>query len=362
MLFVFSEQLSEHQDVIQVFIDAGENVQFKELTLAEIVQYQGLGHEICYVLSCKQVGLHQIQLPKLAKKDMLAAIGSILEDQLTEEFSQLNCFYKLEADKEAFTYIIGLINQLQFQESLSFWSSHGVFLNKVTLDWFALSNHQLLLMQDGDAIANTEMLGWIPRSLVHSKLPLSSQTNYQTLSFESDIERKLWIVKQLKHKSIFDIRMQASSSQKLALSRATVEKGLKWGLISWVAISLIVFLGFFGHNWWQYSKNQKWIESFSEQPTESLELKLAKYRHYQSEKNKFWGVFVALQHAIGRDITIKNFDYSQEHLKMTVMASDMSHFQDFKRLLIKSRLKVDVSQVLVQQEGIKANVDLQVNR
>lgn len=366
MLFVFSEQLSLNHQAIDrlwpVYLDENESLEFKELTLVEIANYQSLGHEICLVLSSKFVSFHQILLPKLAKKDMLAAIGSMLEDQLTEEFSKLHCFYKLEPNKEPFTYTIGLIDDLQFQGCLNFWSSHGVFLNQVTLDWYALANHQWLTMTDGDALANTDILGWVPRSLVNSKLLSSPKTSHEALSFESDIQKNSWIVQQLKQKSIFDIRMNTGSGQRLVLSRSYIEKGFKWGLAGWVGISMLLFMIFFGHNWWQYTKNQKWIESFSEQPTESLELKLAKYRHYQSEKNKFWTVFVALQHASNPEISIKSFDYNQEHLKLTVMARDMAHFQEFKRLLLQSRLKMDVSQVVVQQEGIKAIVDLKVSR
>jgi type II secretory pathway component PulL len=365
MLFVFSEQLvinqNEPQQVWPVFFDEEKASETKALTLAEIAEYQIQGHEICLVLSCKHVGLHEISLPKLAKKDMLPAIASVLEDQLTQDFSKLHCFYRLESGKATVTYLVGLLDGLKFQQCLNFWSSQGIFLNQVSLDWFALSKPQLLLLPDGDAIVNADILGWVPSSLVNYRLLSSSENAYEILSFESDEQRQAWIVGQLKQKTLFDIRMKAPSSQKLALSRVNIEKGFKWSLLTWFVISFLGFLIAFGQNWRQYAKNQQWIESFSEEPTQGLELKLAKYRRFQAEKNKFWGVFIALQHAIGRDISIKTFDYTQAHLKLTVIAGDMSHFQDFKRKLIQSRLKVDVSQVLVQQEGIRANIDLRMN-
>ena len=75
-------------------------------------------------------------------------------------------------------------------------------------------------------------------------------------------------------------------------------------------------------------------------------------------KNKFWGLFISLQKSNLPGIVVKHFDYSQDHLKLVVEASDTRIFQMFKKKLMQSHIRVEQSQVVVQQNGIKANLDL----
>ena len=125
-----------------------------------------------------------------------------------------------------------------------------------------------------------------------------------------------------------------------------------------LVLSILVFMGFFVKNLINYTHNKHIIQSFSLQATDDLELKLATYQRHQVVKNKFWGLFISLQKSNLPGIVVKHFDYNQEHLKLVVEASDTRIFQMFKKKLMQSHIRVEQSQVVVQQNGIKANLDL----
>ena len=372
MLYIFQDDLHWPQslDLLQwqVVLDDGQ-LQFLTIGLPDILQYVQAGHEIWLILSSQIASIHHVSLPKVSRKDILPAIASILEDQLTQEFSHLHCFYQIQEQKKTTSkYEVVLIDRHHFQQSLLKWQSLKVPVMGVTLDWFALQSNQVVCLENGDAIANSEIFqGFVPKSLLQTqRFKLAQGTDFysqqpipDTPYHPINTSVPQWLVHRLKTQGLVDISMRPKSFQHLEwMQKKRIESLFIKCSVGLLAVSILGFMGFFVKNVLNYTHNKHIIQSFSQQPTDDLELKLATYQRHQVVKNKFWGLFISLQKASLPGIVVKHFDYSQEHLKLVVEASDTRIFQMFKKHLMQAHIRVEQSQVLVQQNSIKANLDL----
>ena len=372
MLYIFQDDLHWPQslDLLQwqVVLD-DDQLQLLTIGLPDILQYVQEGHEIWLILTSQVAGIHHVSLPKVSRKDILPAIASVLEDQLTQEVSHLHCFYQiLEQQKTTSKYAVVLIDRHHFQQSLLKWQSLKVPVMGVTLDWFALQSNQVLCLENGDAIASSDIFqGFVPKSLVQTKrLELQQATTVYSQQPINDMPYHpihtsipQWLVHRLKTHGLVDISMRPKSFQHIEwMQKKRIESLFIKFSVGLLVLSILVFIGFFVKNVINYTHNKHIIQSFSLQATDDLELKLATYQRHQVVKNKFWGLFISLQKANLPGIVVKHFDYNQEHLKLVVEASDMRIFQMFKKKLMQSHVRVEQSQVVVQQNGIKANLDL----
>lgn len=340
------------------------------LSASEIQDYQHKEHEIWLVLSAKVCSFYTIQIPKVSTKDILPAIGSILEDDLTQNFSEYHCFYQPSASGKSLDLQVGLIDKHIYTHLLYEWQSHGVSISGVSVDWLALNDHEFLLMSSGHALVNSEALkGYILCSRVNqilTDLKQSTQVFYfdkpETALHDGQLlaqEFPIWLISRLKLKGLFDISMRKKRFDLLeSMPRSRVEYFFIRASASLFIMSLLGFSFFFVRNTIEYFHNKKIMSTYTEQATDDLERKLSIYQAHQTQKNKFWSLFISLQKAMVPGIRLENFSYEQEHVKCALTASDMSILQNFKRRLNQAHLSVQESQVLVENEGIKATIEL----
>jgi hypothetical protein len=257
------------------------------------------------------------------------------------------------------------LNQIQDQ-----WNSLGILFTGITLDWYALNDNEVLLLPDGDGIANIDNIkGWVSKSLVPNKVIQSGlhPAYYSCLSCPYPIQFNnigdnlyQWVAERIvKNQRLFDIRMLSRKLPFLeGISNSQIKDVFLKFVVGFGIFTLIVDAGFFVKNFIHYRHQKQILQSYTEVATDSLEQKLLIYRQQLAQKNKFWVVFNGLQQAMMPGIHIKHFDYTQEHLKINITALEMPLFQNFKRRLFQAHLDVQESQVQVSQEGVQANLDL----
>lgn len=360
----------------QVVLDENlpqESLKLLNLRLEQIQAYLSQGHEVWLILSAKVCSFYQVQLPKLSKKDIIPAIGSVLEDGLTQAFDDYHCFYQVLSSSKNLVLQVGLIDTKLLTDIMYQWQSSGITISGTTIDWFALNNNEFLLLPDGHALAATETIkGFIFNSLLKQTIS-AMPTSTIFFSFNSsepflenanliELDFPMWLLKRLKSKGLFDISMRKKHFDFLeSMPRGRIEFIFIRACISLFALSLLATTILFIKNSIEYFNNKKIMSTFTEQATDDLEQKLHIYQSHQAQKNKFWGLFIAIQKAMLPGIRIENLNYDQGKLKFALSASDMSVLQQFKRRLMQARLAPQESQVLVEKEGIKATIELRVH-
>jgi hypothetical protein len=340
------------------------------LSASEIQDYQHKEHEIWLVLSAKVCSFYTIQIPKVSTKDILPAIGSILEDGLTQDFSDYHCFYQPFASGKTLVLRVGLIDKHIYTHLMYQWQSHGVSISGVTVDWLALNDNEFLLLPSAHALVNTEELkGYLLSSRVNQILEDLKQSTQVFYFDKPEItlhngqllaqDFPIWLISRLKLKGLFDISMRKKRLNLLeSMPRTRVEYFFIRACVGLFTVSLLGFSFFFIRNSTEYFHNKKIMSTYTQEATDDLEHKLSIYQAHQTQKNKFWSLFISLQKAMVPGIHLENFTYEQEHLKCALTASDMSILQNFKRRLSQAHLSLQESQVLVENEGIKATIEL----
>jgi hypothetical protein len=356
--------------VVKADVTDSQQMQVQTASLKQIQDMVHQGHELWLILSGKFASLYQIELPKMAEKDLLPAIRSIVEDNLPQDFENYHCFYQMQTQKKKQLLDIGLVDRAFFEELVYQWQSHGVSLSGIALDWMALNPEEMLVLESGDALVHVgDLRGYLPSSLWSSRL-LGKAKSFQCfyvsdLNFPIPNAQQLgmsypeWLVKRLRHRGLFNICMPVKTFHFLdRISRVQLERYfLKIGL-GMVGLSILSFLGFFIKNSVSYFSNQNQIQSYAAHTGVNLEQKLLTYQSQQNQKNQFWKLFMALQHAIVPGVQLLNLNYEAEHITLMFSATDMKVLQQFKQNLVRAHLFVKESQVMVTDKGINASLEL----
>lgn len=368
-IFIFNECCDEEDQAVPIVLQEQQQLNCMSLSIHEILKYYQNGHEVWLVIPVKICSIHQVELPKLSHKDVIPAIESILEDFLPQDFQDLHCFFHGPVGKPRI-FQVGVIEKNRLSQIHEHWSSLGIILTGITVDWYALSDNQVLLLPEGDAIANTEAFkGWVSKSLVDAKLiqDVLSATFYSlspcfySIQFKTISQRlNQWVVERiLSNNCLFDIRTSSRKIPMLAgISNHQIRDIFLKFAMGFALFTVIIDIGLLTNNFIHYRHQKHILQSYTEVATDSLEQKIAIYRRHLGQKNKFWLVFNGLQRAMMPGINIKYFDYDQEHLKLRVTALEMPLLQNFKRRLLQAHLSVQESQVQVQQDGIQASLEL----
>lgn len=346
----------------------------QEASLKQIQELSSQGHSLWLILSAKFASLHQIKFPKMSGKDILPAIRSVVEDDLTQNFDAYHCFYQIQVQGKENRILFGLMDKTFFEYVLYFWQKHGIAVAGITLDWFALNASEVLFLESGDALAHVgELRGWLQKSLVPSRL-LNKSKSFQSFCISShddmhihaqpiSLSYLIWLVKRLLHTGLFDISMPVKTVKFLDnLSRPQLERLFLKMALGMLGISLLGFSGIFIKNCVYYFENQKKIESYAAHTKVNLEQKLLTYQRQQAQKNQFWKLFIGLQQAVKPGLQLINLNYEAQHLILTVKARDMGVLQKFKQALIRAHLYVKESQVIVENRGISASIEIKAGR
>lgn len=360
MLYIFCEHLHDvtlkpqlEYDVVledNLILDALKLVKMK---WDDLLHHVADGHEICLVLAAKTCSIHHVQIPKVKNKDLPFVLQSVLEDQLTQDFSELHMYYQLHHEKlEGSDYRVLLWDKRYIQSLLAHFEALGPL--KLTLDWFALQEEEILADEQGNALVFTSSIkGWLNASLF-------KQCNQMELQQASKIDlitssKEVWCVERFSKLGLVDILLKPKTFDIYSyLPRAKFEpiffKSI-WILIFFVCVALVMFLAKGAAT---YVQNYKTIQSFAEKPSESLTQKLALYQRQQKQKNKFWELFIPLQKAYVPGLHIKQISFRQDKLYVSIVVTQIQMIQLIKSRLMSMHLKVEDTQVVSEENGTRA--------
>jgi hypothetical protein len=328
------------------------------------------GKQFWLVISAKLASFHRVELPKLSRKDVFPAIGSILEEQMTQDFGSYHCFYQSTPVATGLSLEVGCIDKSFFEHLVFQFEANGIQISGVAMDLHALNDNEVLLLSSEDAIARVpDFLGWVPKSLLRAKLMptlglsrvlCAKKLDFAPLNAEIIEENfYLWCVKRFNEKGIFDILMPEKPFDFLEkIPKAKAELYTKRGVAALFLGSIIFFLSLFFSNIYYHRQNKQIITSSAAVPSEELAEKLVIYNRQQTERNRFWRVFVGLQKSYNTDIKIVSFNYNQGVIHLALNAPSLASFQAFKKNLAVNRIRLQESGVAVTGTSVKANLDL----
>jgi hypothetical protein len=354
MLYIFCEHLKDVEDAsshdYHVVIEdniAQPTLQSTQLKWEPLFQLVQEGHEVCLVVSAKTCSIHHVKVPKVKNKDLPLVLQSLLEDKLTQDFSELQMYYQKHQEvAEGCEYRVFLWDKAYIQNLLRHFKGLGVL--KLTMDWFALQPQECLLDEKGNALVYTdEIQGWMSASLFKQ----------QTLNAKriEGVVVDIWMVEQFSHLGLVDILLKPKAFDIHALlPRAKFEPIFIRSVTGLMVIVGIAWVMFFAKNIEMYFQNHHTIQSYAEKPSESLTQKLALYQRQQMQKNKFWDVYIPLQKIYIPGLQIKQITYRQNKLQVSLVVQQIQMIQLLKARLSGMHLKVEDTQVVSEQQGTRA--------
>lgn len=360
MLYIFCEHLqdvesdSQHEfDVVLEDNLAFEAPQLLKMSRPDLRQHVEEGHEICLVLSAKTCSIHHVKIPKVKSKDLPNVLKSVVEDQLTQDFSELFMFYQIQQEHlDGCDYRVFLWDKNDIQFLLDYFKDFGPL--KLTLDWFALKDQEALVDAQGNALVFVdEIQGWLNASLFKQRQ--STELQKAVCIDLENLSREVWCVTRFSELGLVDILLRPKSFDiHMYLPRAKFDPIFYRSLLALVFFVGVAFVMFFAKGATFYMQNNQNIQSYAEKPSESLAQKLALYQRQQQQKNKFWELFIPFQKVYIPGLQIKQISFRQNKLYVSLTVQQLQMLHLVKSRLTAMHLKVEDTQVVSEQQGTRA--------
>jgi hypothetical protein len=340
MLYIFCEHLKgveeQSSHVYHVVIEdniAQPTLQSAQLKWDDLFKLVQEGHDVCLVLSARTCSIHHVKVPKVKNKDLPLVLQSLLEDQLTQDFSELQMYYQKHQElADGCDYRVFLWDKTYIQNLLKYFKGLGAL--KLSMDWFALKPQEYLLDENGHALVYTPAIqGWMSASLF-------KQQTINAKKIEAPMS-DIWIVEQFSHLGLVDILLKPKAFDIHALlPRAKFEPIFIQSVTGLIFIVVMAFVMFFVKSMGIYFQNHHIIQSYAEKPSESLTQKLQLYQRQQIQKNKFWELYIPLQKIYIPGLQIKQINYRQNKLQVSLVVQQIQMLQVLKARLLALHLKV----------------------
>ena len=354
MLYIFCEHLKGVEDAsshdYHVVIEdniAQPTLQSARLKWEALFQLVQEGHEVCLVVSAKTCSIHHVKVPKVKSKDLPLVLQSLLEDKLTQDFSDLQMYYQKHQEfVDGCDYRVFLWDKAYIQNLLRHFKGLGVL--RLTMDWFALQPHECFVDENGNALVYTEEIqGWMSASLY-------KQQTFEAKKIEA-VNVDVWMVGQFSHLGLVDILLKPKAFDiHTLLPRSKFEPIFFRSARGLIFIVTMMFIMVFAKSIGIYFQNHHTIQSYAEKPSESLTQKLQLYQRQQIQKNKFWDLYIPLQKIYIPGLQIKQITYRQNKLQVSLVVQQIQMIQLLKARLSGMHLKVEDTQVVSEQQGTRA--------
>lgn len=328
-----------------------------QMGIDDIRQKASEGIAIWLILPAQLCSIYQIKLPKLPQKDVPAALMSILEDKVIQDFSSLWWFYQKAPSG---LYQVMVCDKVSFDKIGDYWKNQGIHLHGMSLDWFALRPQEIFILDDGQALMrSTTENGCYDYTWLAGRLKehLERFEVYDTQKVKQCFQS--WVAQRFLEQGLINIKKNATSLDWSQLpNREQFIYYLPKTILGSLGLLVFVFVFVFAKNSWLYFQNLREFKTFSPQSYSSLETNLARYQRQQAQKKQFWSIWIALQKAYPSEIRIQQLKFDQNKMQIFFEMKSVSTLQKFKSRLIRQRVQILQSKVQSMPNGVKVVLTL----
>lgn len=377
--FIFAKYLNDQGCLSLVLNQQGEvEAPLAERSFGDIQQLQ-INAKTVVVLSAGLASIFRIQLPWLPEKKARAAIPFALEDKLSENLSDLHFAFDRNYYQNGH-YLVVVCNKSMLIQMIETLDNHGLNFDVLTLDWFALANNEVCVL-DTNVLVHNDLLfcGSLAPELTLTYLNGISeeQTIYTFLDSNvpliikneqaQTIESSLWIAKRLNNTKLLNLcqgQLQHGNSQ-------TKAKRWYWAALAMSLIWLVTMI----------VTNSIKIHSLNAQ-IQTVDAEIAngyrvffpdakqiispKFRINQLLKssktdsdNAFWILLNELtQAAKNNGSVIEQLRFQNQIMQVTVISKDFDSLEALQTFLKQADIHVKQSQASTKEDKVVGALEL----
>lgn len=176
--FIFIKYLSE-EGCLSLSLDDQNQVLSppEQRTFAEIRLLQKNAQTVV-IAPAEQFAFHKIELPWLTEKKARTALPYALEDRTAENVEELHFAFDRNHYQDGH-YLVVVVRRQYLQDLLAKFAQENINFQHLTVDWFALTDHEICLWENGLLVNDDSFCGAL--ALEFSQLYLQQMSTEQTL-------------------------------------------------------------------------------------------------------------------------------------------------------------------------------------
>lgn len=353
-------------------------------TIEEIKNLQSNAKTII-VLPASSANLHQVTLPSLREAKARAAIPYALEDEIADPVDNLHFAF----DKEYYqnnTYLVVVIDKDLMQSHIDLLTSLKIDFDLMTLDWFALKDHESFVVEDDLLINDTAFRGSLsidlltnylkvkeietPILIFNDSVPMINEASFTKIDSRSYI---FLAERLLEHKAINLCQGEFQNDKKQMAVRRW-----HWALLGLAVASFLVFILTNACEIWFLSRHIDKIDRniaviYHEFFPHAEVIISPKFRIEQLLKNKetnlrapFWNLLSKLSHAVAKvdkampksSLIISELKFQNNILTVTLACRDFSSLEGFQKILQQEELSVHQINAATHNDKVVATLEL----
>lgn len=328
------------------------------------------------VESATNTSILDLELPWLAERKARIAIPYALEDKVAQSVEELHFAF----DKARYHdnhYLITVIDKQRMNYLMSLLDEHQIAFEIITVDWFALEAHELVINESVLLINNDDFKGALSGELATNflnKHPLTpvltftdSQINSELTASKMDESSYTWLARQLSKAKPLNLCQGA-----LVHGNTTdwIKKGYQLAglLFGFWLISLLITnaIELYSLNKQTAKIDQQIAVIYHEFFPEAKQVISPKFRISQllsseggDKQNRFWFLLNQLAKEMkGNKISIEQLGYQNKTLSVTLVSPDFATLEDLEKKLKALRVNVKQTQASTRDQQVLATLEL----
>lgn len=153
--YLFADYLDEEQGLCVCLDEQGKVTLPLEHRAIEAINTIQTTARTIIVISTRHSTLHRVELPLLSERKARLAIPFAIEEQLVQNVSELHFVFD-RAHYHHNHYLVAVIDKHWLEKIIARLDALNIDFEKLTLDWFALSEHEVCMTNDA-LLVNDEL-------------------------------------------------------------------------------------------------------------------------------------------------------------------------------------------------------------
>lgn len=330
------------------------------------------------LVSAKHVSLHQLELPWLPDKKARAALPYALEEKLAEPVDDMHFAFDRTHYQNGH-YLVTVCDKNWLTDLMEQLRRHDIDFDVITVDWFALKDKELLILDDGYLVRDLpQIAGFLSKELaplyfrqaaVDRQVYRFDDSQAETLQDEQTLpgSSRLWLAKNLKTGPYLNL-VQGSFQKPGAQANS---KRWYWAATALTLLWLCAFLLQTGLQ--TRNLNRELHDSdegiaqiyrrFFPEATQVISPKfrisqLLKSRQHAGD-NVLWPLLNQLSLAIQNSkVRIEQLRYQNQSLQATMHSPDFDALESLQTNLQTAQIKVKQLQASSQEKHVVATLEL----
>lgn len=331
------------------------------------------------VVPSQSSSLHEVELPWLAERKARAAIPYALEEQLAQNVTTLHFSFDREHYKNN-RYLVAVTDKQFLVDLMTKLEKLTINFDIITLDWFALKDHEVCVTEDGLLIRDSEFNGALNGELAAIYLA-TDEKKLQYLTFQDSTS-----VLNIKNSAHVDSLFLVWAAQRLVqfdpmnLCQAELTHDMRQtGIRHWyygaaIIASVLLISVLFIDMLYLHSLTTRMTDVdkkiaviYREFFPQAKQIVSPRFRITQfltaglssNETASLWSLLDVLGHAFkGSSVTIEQLRFQNRVLSVTLVSDDFASLERFQQRLQQGKVKVRQAQASTQEQKVVATLEL----